>query len=127
MKSVRRSSSGFAAAFLLLAAQSPTVLSKGAYIQINRYLLAGRSEALASVEAPGIVAWRQTRTPGGLILDVKVVGSNLKKAGDGVRRSDAEVAKFAPGGVQRTVLSAMRSLASYRARYRDGWPDDGPR
>ncbi len=105
----------------------PPFLAKGAYIQINRYLLTGREEILPEFEATAVAAWRQTRTPDGLVLDIKIIASNLKTTGEGVRRTDAAVARVAQGGVRRTVLSTMRSLASYRARFSDDWPDGGPR
>jgi hypothetical protein len=103
------------------------ILPKGAFIQINRYLLSGRAEPIAEFDVEGVAAWRQTRLPDGLALDVKVVGSNLKTAGAAVRRADAAAAALVKGGVHKTVLWPMRGLAGYRARYDDGWPDDGPR
>lgn len=104
----------------------PTV-PKGAQVQVNRYLLAGRAELLAEFEVEGVADWRQTRTPDGLVLDVKVVGADLAKAGAAVRRVDAAVAALVKGGVHKTVLATMRTLNSYRLRYDDGWPDEGPR
>jgi len=107
--------------------KSPPTLPKGAQVQANRYLLAGREELLDAFDAPGVAAWRQTRTPDGLVLDVKIVGKDLAAAGAAARRVDAAVAALVKGGVHKTVLATMRTLSSYRARYEDGWPDDGPR
>jgi hypothetical protein len=104
----------------------PTI-PKGSQIQVDRYLLSGRTELLDSFEVAGVDAWRQTRTPDGLVLDIKIVGADLKAAGAAVRRVDAAVAALVKGGVHKTVLSTMRTVGSYRARYEDGWPDDGPR
>lgn len=100
---------------------------KGAWAQVNRYLLAGREETLENFEAPGVRAWRQTRTPDGLVLDVKVVVKDQAAALTAVRRTDAAVAALVKGGVHKTVLFPLRALSSYRARFADGWPDDGPR
>jgi hypothetical protein len=101
--------------------------SKGAFIQVDRYLLSGWTEPVKSLDADGVAAWRQTRTPDGIVIDVKIVGSNPAAAGAAVRRAATAVESIAQGGVRKTVLAALRSLSSYRARYEDGWPDDGPR
>ena len=100
---------------------------KGALIQVDRYLLAGWTDPVEKLDAPGIAAWRQTRTPDGIVIDVKIVGENPAAAAAAVRRTATAVESIAQGGVHKTVLAAMRSLSSYRARYEDGWPDDGPR
>ena len=109
------------------AAPAGSFAPKGAFIQVNRYLLTKRSELIEEFDAPGVAAWRQTRTPDGLVIDVKIVGSNPSLAAAAVRRADTAAAALVPGGVHKTVLAAMRPLASYRIRYEDGWPDDGPR
>ena len=100
---------------------------KGAYVQVDRYVLSTSSAPIESFDVPGVAAWRQTVTPDGLVLDVKIVGSNLATAGAAVRRADTAVADLVPGGVHKLVLSPMRPLAAYKVRYEDGWPDDGPR
>lgn len=110
-----------------LASRRVPTVPKGTQVQVNRYLLAGRTELLDDFESPGVEAWRQTRTPDGLVLDLKIVGADLAKAGAAVRRADAAVAALVKGGVHKTVLATMRTLNSYRLRYEDGWPDDGPR
>ncbi len=102
-------------------------IPKGAQIQVDRYLISGRAELLESFDVPGVYAWRQTRTPDGLVLDVKVVGGNLKTAGAAARGVDAAVAALAKDASRRSVLSSLRALSAYRARFGDGWPDDGPR
>ncbi len=109
------------------AARRAAVIAKGAQIQVDRYLLAGRQELLDAFDVAGVEAWRQTRTPDGLVLDVKIVGADLKSAGAAVRRVDAAVAGLMKGGVHKSVISTMRTIGSYRARFDDGWPDDGPR
>jgi hypothetical protein len=105
----------------------PAKAPKGGFIQVDRFLLAGRSAPLDALDVPGLAAWRQTRTPDGLVLDVKVVGRDAKAAAAAVRRTDTAVAELALGGVHKTVLAPLSALAQYRARYEDGWPDDGPR
>jgi hypothetical protein len=100
---------------------------KTAFVQVDRYLLAGQTELLDAFEADGVEGWRQTRTPEGLVLDVKIAGDGPRAAGAAVRRADAAVAALVKGGVHKTVLTTLRTLASYRAVYGDGWPDDGPR
>ncbi len=102
-------------------------MPKGAFIQVDRYLLSGWMERIKALDAPGVAAWRQTRTPDGMVIDVKIVGNGPAAAGAAVRRTDTAVESIAQGGVHKTVLATMRSLNSYRARYEDGWPDDGPR
>jgi hypothetical protein len=108
-------------------ASSAALPSKGAFIQVNRYVLAKRSEPIDEFDVPGVLAWRQTRTPDGLVLDVKISGRDSAAAGAAVRRTDTAVAALVPGGVHKIVLSPMRPLGAYRARFEDGWPDDGPR
>jgi hypothetical protein len=109
------------------AAPSAAFAPKGAFVQVDRYVLARRAELVDELDVPGIAAWRQTRTPDGLVIDVKIVGSNLAAAGAAVRRTDTAIAALVPGGVRKIVLATMRTLSSYRTRYEDGWPDDGPR
>ena len=101
--------------------------TKGAFVQVDRYLLAGRAEPLEAFDAPGVAAWRQTRTPDGLVLDVKIVGPTRAAARVAVRRSGASVAALVAGGVHKTVLAPLRPLSAYAARFEGGWPDDGPR
>jgi hypothetical protein len=100
---------------------------KGAFIQVDRYLLAGWTERVDALDVAGVAAWRQTSTPDGIVIDVKIVGSGPAAASAAVRRTDTAVESIAQGGVHKTVLATMRPLGSYRARYEDGWPDDGPR
>ena len=100
---------------------------KGTFIQVDRFLLAGRAERIEAFEAPGVVAWRQTLTPDGLVLDVKIVGPTLAAARAAVRRADTAAASLVPGGVHKTILTTIRPTASYAARYEEGWPDEGPR
>jgi TldD protein len=102
-------------------------LAKGAYVQVDRYLLSGWTERVESFDVPGVAAWRQTRTPDGIVIDAKIIGANLAAAGAAVRRTDTAIEAIAHGGVHKTVLATMRTLSSYRAHYEDGWPDDGPR
>ena len=110
----------------ILPPPQPEFAPKGAFIQVDRYRIAGRTDPVEAPSVPGVV-WRQTRTPDGIVIDAKIVGSNLATAGAAVRRADAAVSAIARGGVRKTVLATMGSLGSYRARYEDGWPDDGPR
>jgi TldD protein len=100
---------------------------KGALIQVNRYRLAGRAELLDSFDVDGVAAWRQTRLPDELVLDVKVVGATRKAVTAAVRRADAAAAALVKGGVRKTVLSPARPLTAYRSFWDAGWPDDGPR
>jgi hypothetical protein len=100
---------------------------KGAFIQVDRYLLSGREELVDALDVPGATAWRQTRTPDGLVVDVKIVGRTAALTGAAARHAAAAIAGLVDGGVHRTALSALRPLASYRARYEDDWPDEGPR
>ena len=102
-------------------------MPRGAFIEVDRYLLSGWSEPVKSLDVPGIAAWRETRTPDGTVIDVKIVGANAAATTAAGRRTATAVDSIAQGGVQRTVLAALRTLSSYRARYEDGWPDDGPR
>jgi hypothetical protein len=104
-----------------------SALPKGAFIEVDRYLLADWTETVDDLDAPGLVAWRQTLTPEGLAIDVKIAGNDAAAAAVLVRRAATAVESIAQGGVRRTVLATLRSLSSYRARYEDGWPDDGPR
>lgn len=99
----------------------------GAYIQVNRYLLSNLSEKLDSFDAPGLEQWRQVVTPDGLVLDLMISGPDPRAAREAVRRADAAVAALESGGVHRTVLSPLRPRSAYRARFEDGWPDEGPR
>jgi hypothetical protein len=101
--------------------------AKGELIQVNRYLLSGRTELLDSFDVPGVAAWRQTRMPEGLILDIKVVAADRRAAAATVRRADMAAAGLVKGGAHKTVLYGLRALSAYRARYEDGWPDEGPR
>ncbi|MFI5346144.1 MAG: metallopeptidase TldD-related protein [Elusimicrobiota bacterium] len=101
--------------------------AKGELIQVNRYLLAGRADRLESFDVPGVAAWRQTRLPDGLTLDVKILAPDRKAAAAAVRRADMAAAGLVKGGVHKTILYSLRAYASYRARYEDGWPDEGPR
>ncbi|HEX4047280.1 MAG TPA: metallopeptidase TldD-related protein, partial [Elusimicrobiota bacterium] len=50
-------------------------LPQRAYIEVDRYLLSGWTGLAASLDAPGLAEWRQTRTPDGLVIDVKAVGA----------------------------------------------------
>jgi hypothetical protein len=100
---------------------------KGAYIQVNRYWLAGFSDLISDFEGEGVSQWRQTRTPDGLYLDVKITGPSLISASQAVKKIDTRIAALVKGGVHKTVLSPMRTLVSYRARYDDDWPDEGPK
>ncbi|MFI5360605.1 MAG: metallopeptidase TldD-related protein [Elusimicrobiota bacterium] len=99
----------------------------GTFVEVNRYLLAGRTALVEALDAPGIFSWRQTRTPDGLVVDVKVSGSDAASTAAAGRRAASAVEKIARGGVHKTVLAPLGPLGSYRARYEDGWPDDGPR
>jgi hypothetical protein len=102
-------------------------IAKGDFIQVDRYLLSGREEGLDALDAAGVAAWRQTHTPDGLVVDVKIVGKTAALASAGARRAAAEIAGLVRGGVHKTVLSSLRPVGSYRARYDDEWPDEGPR
>jgi len=102
-------------------------LPKGALVEVDRYLLTDWTEEIEDLDAPGVVAWRQTLTPDGLVIDVKIAANSQAAAVAAVRRAATAVESIGQGGVHRTVLATMRSLSSYRARYEDGWPDDGPR
>lgn len=101
--------------------------SKGAFIQVDRYLLSGWTEDVESLDVPGVAGWRQTRTPDGIVVDVKIVAGTAAAAGTAVRRAATAIEAIAHGGVHKTTLAALRPLGAYRARYEDGWPDDGPR
>ena len=100
---------------------------KDALIQVNRYLLSGRAELLPAFDADGVLAWRQTKMPDGLVLDVKLVGAGRSATAAAVRRADAAAAALVKGGVHKTVLSPALPRAAYRARWDEGWPDEGPR
>jgi hypothetical protein len=102
-------------------------MPKGAFIQVDRYLLTGWKESVETLNAPGVFAWRQTRTPDGIVIDVKIVGASPAATAAAGRRTATAVESIAQGGVRKTVLAALRAMSSYRARYEDGWPDDGPR
>jgi predicted Zn-dependent protease len=103
---------------------SPT---KGAFVQVDRYLLSAWMEPAESLDVPGVAAWRQTRTPSGIVIDAKIVGESRPAAAAAVRRAAAAVEAISHGGVHKTVLAALEPLSAYRALYEDGWPDDGPR
>lgn len=93
-----------------------------AYVEVDRYVLAGRREPLKDLDVPGVREWRQRVGPEGLTLEVKVVGDDLAAAGAAVRRAEAAVRSLAGGGVSKSVLSPTTTLGSYRALYGDGWP-----
>jgi len=101
--------------------------AKGALIQVNRYRLAGRAEPVDAFDLDGVAAWRQTRMPDELVLDVKIVGADRKAVAAAVRRADAAAAALVKGGVRKLVLSPARLLTSYRAIWGEDWPDAGPR
>ena len=109
------------------AAPGKEAPGKGAYIQVDRYLLAEWTESVESLDVPGVASWRQTRTPDGIVIDAKIVGRDQASTVAAVRRAATAVERIAQGGVHKTVLTTVRTLSSYRARYEDGWPDDGPR
>jgi predicted Zn-dependent protease len=100
---------------------------KGWFVEVVRYLLAGRAEPVADFGGEGVLAWRQTQMPYGLVVDAKVGGAGPRRAAAAVRRADTEAASLVPGGVHMSVLAPLTSAAGYRARWGDGWPDDGPR
>jgi hypothetical protein len=101
---------------------------KGSFIEVDRYLLAGFTEKLDDLDdAPDAVEWRQTLTPDGLVVDVKLVERDAAATTAALRRTATAIESIAQGGVRRTVLASVRPLSGYRARYEDGWPDDGPR
>ncbi len=102
--------------------------AEGAFIQVDRYLLADWTDPVDEARRrPGVAAWRQTLTPDGLVVDVKLIAGGAAAVGAAVRRTATAVEKIAQGGVHRTTLATTRPLGAYRARYEDGWPDDGPR
>ena len=109
------------------ASPSKEFAPKGAFIQVNRYLLAGWTDPVETLNVSGVAAWRQTRTPDGIVIDAKIIGSNPAAVAAAVRRADTAVESIAHGGVHKTLLATLRPLSSYRARDEDGWPDDGPR
>ncbi|MDE2144004.1 MAG: hypothetical protein KGJ84_16465, partial [Elusimicrobia bacterium] len=101
--------------------------AKGAVVEVIRYFLANRSELLDAFDVDGVVEWRQTRLPDGLTLDVKILTPDRRAASSAVRRSDMEAAELVKGGAHKTVLFPLSPYAAYRARFEDGWPDEGPR
>lgn len=100
---------------------------KAAFLQVDRYLLAGLEEPIAAFDVGGVAAWRQTLMPDGLALDVKIAGASPKAAAAAARRVAAAAAGLVKGGVHKTVLFPLRPASVYRARFEDGWPDEGPR
>jgi hypothetical protein len=108
-------------------APEKTAPAKGAFIQVDRYLLAGWTEPIADLDVPGVAAWRQTRTPEGIVVDAKLMRASPAEVSAAARRVATAIESIAQGGVHKTVLAAMRPLGAYRARFEDGWPDDGPR
>jgi len=108
------------------AGPSPAGASPAAFVQVNRYRL-GLPDPIDSLDVAGVLAWRQTRTHDGLVIDVKVGGPDQGAARAAVRRLDSAIASLSKGGVRRAVLFALAPSAAYRANCGDGWPDVGPR
>ena len=102
-------------------------LPKGELIEVDRYLLADHAEPIAELDVPGVAAWRQTRTPDGLVIDVKIVGGDAGLLRAAARRTATAIEEIGQGGVHKTTLAAAGPLSLYRGRFDDGWPDDGPR
>jgi len=105
----------------------PARAEEPALVEVDRYRLAARFDAIAALDAEGLLAWRQTRTAEGLVIDAKVGGATGERAREALRRVAAAVAAVARGGVRRAILFPLDSAGAYRARYDDGWPDSGPR
>jgi len=109
------------------AGAAPSQKSDSALVEVDRYRLAQRAEKLDEFDVAGVIAWRQTLTPEGLVIDVKVAGATSAELHAAERRVAAAVAALVPGGVRKTVLFAPAAASVYRARDDDGWPDVGPR
>jgi hypothetical protein len=109
------------------AGAAPSQKTAAAIMEVDRYRLAQRAEKLDEFDVAGVLAWRQTLTPEGLVLDVKVGAATPAELHAAERRVAAAVAALVPGGVRKTVLFAPAPAAVYRARDDDGWPDEGPR
>jgi predicted Zn-dependent protease len=106
---------------------APTTKTNAAFVQADRYRLSRRVEKLDVLDVPGLLAWRQTLTPEGLVIDAKVGAGSREALRAAERRLAAAVAALVPGGVRKTVLFPAAAATAYRARYDDGWPDEGPR
>ncbi len=106
---------------------APKTKTVAAFLEVDRYRLTLRAENLDALDVPGVVAWRQTRTPEGLVIDAKVGGADAAAVRAAERRLAAAMAALVDGGARRTVLFAAAPAAAYRARFDDGWPDEGPR
>jgi TldD protein len=109
------------------AGAAPTAKAPAAFVEVDRYRLALRSEKLDALDVAGVIAWRQTPTPEGLVVDAKVGGETREALRAAERRLAAAIAGLVPGGVRKTVLFPTAPAAAYRTSYDDGWPDEGPR
>jgi TldD protein len=107
--------------------RASAIPAKGGFIEVDRYLLTDYTEPVEKLDVPGVLAWRQTKTPEGTVVDVKIAAGDAAAVHAALRRTATAIDLIAQGGVRKTVLSALGPLGAYRARYEDGWPDDGPR
>lgn len=106
---------------------APSRRVRATVVEVDRYSLSHRDAPLESLDVDGVLAWRQTLTPEGLVVDVKVGASGRESLSAAERRVASAIAALVPGGVLKTVLFAPAPDAAYRARFDDGWPDVGPR
>ncbi len=109
------------------AGPAPSRRVEAAVVEVDRYSLSRREAPLESLDVDGVIAWRQTLAPEGLVVDVKVGAGGREALRAAERRVAAAIAAQVPGGVRKTVLFAPAAAAAYRARFDDGWPDVGPR
>ncbi len=71
-------------------------------------------------------AWRQTRTPDGIVIDVKIVGGDPAAAAAAVRRAATAVESIAQGGVHKTTLAATSARRRIARATRTAGPGRRP-